>query len=109
MEVELIRFRKKMDFIHVYFCEARNSKQYGSPNETLDSCCQTVYIVISLWSHLSDIVHHLIEWCADEFRYTVEFTEVLYADKRIVNIMKVYIDGNNLQLEYIQYSKTMSC
>ena len=40
-----------------------NSIQYRSPNTTLDSCCQTVSIVTSRWSHLSDIVHHSIEWC----------------------------------------------
>ena len=28
-----------------------------------------------------------------------------YADKRIVNIMRVYIERNNLQLELIRYCK----
>ena len=28
-------------------------------------------------------------------------TQLRYADKRIVNIMKVYIERNNLQLEFI--------
>ena len=28
MQVELTRFRKNMNFIHVYFCEAKNSMQY---------------------------------------------------------------------------------
>ena len=32
-------------------------------------------------------------------------TQLLYADKRIVKIMKVFIDTNNLQLELIRYSK----
>ena len=30
-------------------------------------------------------------------------TRLRYADKRIVNIMKVYIERNNLQLELIRY------
>ena len=30
-------------------------------------------------------------------------TQLRYADKRIVNIMKVYIERNNLQLELIRY------
>ena len=36
MQVELIRFRKNIDFIHIYFCEARNSMEYRLPNATLD-------------------------------------------------------------------------
>ena len=67
MQVELIRVRKNINFIHVYFCEARNARQYRPPNATLDSCCQTVSIVTSRWSHLSHIVHHSIEWCAAVF------------------------------------------
>ena len=36
----------------------------------------------------------------------VSFGQLLhYADKRIVNIMKVYIERNNLQLELIRYIK----
>ena len=63
MQVELIRFRKKnINFIHVYFYEARNSMQYRSPNATLDSCCHTVSIITSRWSHLFHIVHHGIQW-----------------------------------------------
>ena len=73
--------------------------QYRSPNATLDSCCQTVSIVTSRWPHLSDIVHHSIEWCTGEFLSAVVFTQIRYADKRIVNIIKVYIERNNLQLE----------
>ena len=88
-----------MDFIHVYFCEARNSMQYRSPNANLDSGCQSVSIVTSWWSHLSDIVHHSIEWCDGMFLSVVMFTQLRYADKRIVNIMKVHIERNNLQLE----------
>ena len=32
MQVELIRCRKNVDFIYVYFCETRNSMQYRPPN-----------------------------------------------------------------------------
>ena len=33
LQVELIRFRKKnVDFIHVYFCEAKDSMHYRPPN-----------------------------------------------------------------------------
>ena len=68
MQVELIRFRKKnTDFIHVYFSKGMNTMQYRSPNASLDSCCQTVSFVTSPWSHLSDIVHHSIDWCAGVF------------------------------------------
>ena len=50
MQVELIRFRKKkVDFIHVYVCESRNSMQCRSPNPILESSsCQTVSVVIRL-------------------------------------------------------------
>ena len=34
-------------------------------------------------------------------------TKLRYAGKRIVNIMKVYIERNNLQLESIRYSKNI--
>ena len=64
-----------------------------------------VSIVTSLWSHLSDKVHHSIEWCAGVFLSTVVFALLRCADKRIVNIMKVHIERNNLQLEYMGYSK----
>ena len=33
------------------------------------------------------------------------FTQLRHADKRVVNIMKVYIEKNNLQLELIRLSK----
>ena len=52
--------------------------QYRSPNATLDSYCQTVSIDTSRLSHLSDIVHHSIEWCAGMFLSTVAFTELRY-------------------------------
>ncbi len=64
-------------------------------------------IVTSRWSHLSHIVHHSIGWCARLFLSTVVFTLLRYADKRIVSIMKVFIERNNLQLELIWYSKKM--
>ena len=36
------------------------------------------------------------------------FGQILrYADKRIVNIMKVYIVRNNLQVEFIRFRKKM--
>ena len=34
--------------------------QYRSLNAIQDSCYQTVSTVTSLWSHLSDIVHHYL-------------------------------------------------
>ena len=34
-------------------------------------------------------------------------TQLHYADKRILNIMKVYIERNNLQLELIRYGKNV--
>ena len=58
--VELIRFRRNIDFIDVYFHEARNSMEYRPPNVNLDSCWQTVSIVTGdtgWYSHLVDIVH----------------------------------------------------
>ena len=72
--------------------------QCRSPNATLDSCCQQVYIVTYRLSHLSDIVHHAFEWCAGEFIDTVVFTQVHYYARRIVNIMEGYIVRNNLQI-----------
>ena len=58
---------KKIDFIHVYFCEARNSIQYRTPNANLDSGCQTVSIVtgdngcrLLLGSHVADFVGNSI-------------------------------------------------
>ena len=39
----------------------------------------------------------------------VRFCQLLrYTDNRIVNMMKVYIKRNNLQVELIRYSKTWS-
>ena len=32
MQVELIQYRKNIDFIHVYFCESMDSMQYRPPN-----------------------------------------------------------------------------
>ena len=32
LQVELIRYRKNVDFIHVYFCEVMDSMQYRPPN-----------------------------------------------------------------------------
>ncbi len=57
--------------------------QLSSPNATLDSGCQTVSIVTSRWSHLSDGVHHSIEWCAGVFLSTVIFTQLRYHDMQI--------------------------
>ena len=76
--------------------------QYRSSNTTVDSGCQIVYIVTTRWSHMSDIIHHSIEWFAGVFFSSVVFTQVRYADKRIVNILKVkaYVEKNNRQLEY---------
>ena len=54
------------------------------------TCCQTVSIVTSRWSHLSHIVHHSIEWCAGVYLSTVVFTQLRYANKRIVNITEMY-------------------
>ena len=48
---------------------------------------------------MSDIVFHSIEWFAGVFLPTVVLTQLRYADKRIVNIMKEYIERNKLQLE----------
>ena len=68
--------------------------QYGSPNATLDSCCQTVSIVTSRWTHLSHIIYHSIELCAGEFLSTVVFNQLhcyamAYADKHnIVSIVE---------------------
>ena len=50
---------------------------------------------ISRWSHLTDFVGHSI----GAFFSTVMFNLLRYADKRIVIIMKMYIERNNLQLE----------
>ena len=74
MQVELIRFRKNLNFIHVHFCKSRNTIQYRSPNATLDSCCQTVSIVTSRWPSLSHIVHNSIECCGGVFLSTDPYT-----------------------------------
>ena len=57
MQVELIRFRKHIDFTHVYFCEASNAMQYRPPKANLLKIrrqhrrgCQTA------WSHLAGFV-----------------------------------------------------
>ena len=76
--VELILFRKQILILFTFnfVCEAMVLMQYRSPNATLDSCCQTMSIVTSRWSHLSDIVHHSIEWCADVIHSTAVFTQL---------------------------------
>ena len=45
LQVELMRFRKNIYFVHVYFFEARNSMQYRPPNANLVRSCQVVFIV----------------------------------------------------------------
>ena len=45
LQVENTIPEKNVDFIHVDFCEARDSMQYSSPNANLDSGCQAVSIV----------------------------------------------------------------
>ena len=70
----------------------------------------TAYCHLSRWPHLSDIVRHSIKLCASVILSTVVFARVRkyrYAAKRIVNIMKVSIERNNLQLELIRYNKKM--
>ena len=59
LQVELMRFRKHIDFIHVFFFEARNSMQYRPPNANLDRSCQVVFIVTgdNECRHLSRGVH----------------------------------------------------
>ena len=32
LQLEFIRYRKNVEFIHVYFCEAADSMQYRPPN-----------------------------------------------------------------------------
>ena len=62
--------------------------QYRPQNATPDGGCQTLSIVTSRWSHRRGSFYcrvHPIMLC-------------------IVNIMKVYIERNNLQLQLIRYS-----
>ena len=67
--------------------------QYRSTNATLESGCKTVF------------VHHSIEWCTCVFLSAVVFTQLRYIYMQInvfiVNIIKVYIERNNVQLELI--------
>ena len=63
--------------------------QYRSANTHLDSYCHIVSSVTCRWSHMSDIVYHSIEWFAGVFLSTVVFTQLRYADKRIVNTRAV--------------------
>ena len=41
LQVELIRYRKQVDFIHVFFCEAMYSMQYRPPNVNQEFRTQT--------------------------------------------------------------------
>ena len=65
----------------------------------------------SRWSHLADFVGHSIGALACFFvdcghnKPILLVTQLCYADTCIVNIMKVYFERNNLQLELIRYSK----
>ena len=68
---------------------------YRPPNANLDSGCQTASIVTgdNGCRHLSVVTPGRLCWPTTLLRY---------AHKRIVNIMKVYIERNNLQLELIK-------
>ena len=94
VQVELIRFCKQN---YLLYSRLRLRCNIGSLNATPDS----VYFT-SRWSHLSHIVHHSVEWCAGVFlSSTVVFTQLRYYANgaQLVNIMKVYIERNNMQLE----------
>ena len=50
------------------------------------------------------IVFYLVCLCVSLSLHWVCFGQLLrYADEHIVNIMKVYIEGSNLQVEIIRY------
>ena len=71
--------------------------QYHSPHAAVSQCR---YIVASRWWHLSHIVHPSIEICAGVCFFLLSGSQnYAYADKRIVNIIEMYILRNNLQLE----------
>ena len=64
----------------------------------------------SWWSPLADVVGHSFGALACLFvncrntKHIMLVNQLRYADKYIVNIMKEYIERNNLQLESIRYS-----
>ena len=71
--------------------------QYRPPNANLDSC-KSIVTGYNGWLHMADCVGHSIE------ALSFVVSQLRYADKLIVKIMKVYIEMNNLQLDLIRYS-----
>ena len=79
--------------------------QYRPPNANLEIGSQTVSIVrvdTSCWSYLADVGVSLLNMGMIN-KLILLVTQLRSADKCIVNIMKVYIERNNLQLELIRY------
>ena len=86
--------------------------QYRPPNANLESGSQTVSIVSgdNWWRHLvvvggrtwTTLACFFVD-CGHAQRILL-VTQLRYTDEYIVNIMKVYIDRNNLQLESMRYS-----
>ena len=84
-----------------------DSMQYRTLNATLDSCRQC--LLSPLGGRTCRTLFPIqLNWLACSFYCRRHPSTLLrYADKHIVNIMKVYIERNNLQLELIRYSKQM--
>ena len=93
--------------------------QYRSPNVTLDSDCQTVYIVTCWWSNLSHIVHHSMVYTVGQVRpptgdniqwhlgvrihtrnYVDEVNSAVYAIKS-VHLNQFSVDGISTKLHRI--------
>ena len=85
--------------------------QYRPLIAILDSDCQTVCIVTGYngCRHLSLVTSaEFVDHSIGAFTVGIIFVAQLrYADKRIVNIMKVHIKRNNLRLELTRYSRKM--
>ena len=74
----MIRFRKQYWLYTLLLFQSEEFNTVSLTERNSRSCCHTVYIVTSRWSHLSDIVCHSIEWCAGMVLSTVVFTQSRY-------------------------------
>ena len=90
--------------------------QYRPPNAYLDSGCQTVSNVSGYNWRRHPLLVGGRTWltlacffgdCAWHDKRIMLVTQLRSAGKCVVNITKVHIERNTLQLELIRYSKTM--
>ena len=102
VQVELIRFRNKYRLYSRLLCEATVSMQYRPPNANQE---------VSNTNHFGSIYDSLGRLAASLslLRFGLPITLLRFVDKRIVNIMKVYIGRNNNAVKNVYFIQVYFC